>query len=334
MIEGQPSDSVAQGVGLGYAPVPNWGLLPHGISFQGEVASVAVDADDRVLLFNRGTHPLVILDPDGNFLDSWDVRSEYVRPHAITLDGDGSVWLVDDMGHWIEKRSLDGEQLLVLGTRGKPAPWQGGEPFNRPTDLVVDPVTGDLYVTDGYGNSRIHVYSSEGELLDSLGVSGTGPGEFSLPHGVEMFDDDQLLVVDRENFRMQVLDKQGRAQAQWHVHHPLSVARTTVADDVFLVGELGPPPVQAGVRGLGSCVSFFDTTGRLVGRFGSDLPGQGVWQIMGPHGLAMDSRGDVYVGEVNGPFLKNGGELPDRGGIICIRKWRMVEDLWRERNAT
>ena len=102
---------------LHFAPVPLWAKVPHGISFRGNATSVAVDADDRVYVFNRGTHPLVRFDRDGNFIDSLIDPAEFTRPHSIRIIGE-SMFLIDDGAHVVEKRTLAGDLIFRLGTKG------------------------------------------------------------------------------------------------------------------------------------------------------------------------------------------------------------------------
>ena len=153
-----------------YQPVPYWAKLPHPMSFK-EATSVAVDSEDRVYVFNRGNWPMMIFDADGNFLETWG-SGEFNRPHGIFIDGDDNLYLADDDDHVIEKRTPSGEIIFRLGERGKPAAWQEGDPFNRPTDIVVHPESRDIFITDGYGNSRVHKYGAEGNHIASWGSPG------------------------------------------------------------------------------------------------------------------------------------------------------------------
>jgi hypothetical protein len=276
-----------------------WGELPEGWEFR-DVGGVAVDANDDVYVFNRGTHPVVVLDREGRVLRWWG-DGIFTRPHGIDIGPDGSIWCTDDGDHTVRKCTPDGEVLLEIGVPGKAAPFMSGEPFSRCTHTALSP-TGEIYVTDGYSNARVHKFSAEGEPLLSWGSPGIGEGEFNLPHNIACDADGRVYVADRENHRIQVFDGDGRFETQWHgVHRPSALHLTAGPDPVFLVGECGPVlEFQLGAPNLGPRLSVLTTTGELVTRLGAE-PTRGIdaGRFISPHGLATDSRGDIYVGEVS-----------------------------------
>jgi DNA-binding beta-propeller fold protein YncE len=177
--------------------------------------------------------------------------------------------------------TLKGELLSTLGSKGRPG--EGGAPFNRPTNVAIAP-SGEMYVSDGYGNSRVHKFSRGGELLLSWGAPGNGPGQFSIPHGVWVDGDDRVLVTDRQNNRIQVFDSDGEFLTQWTgLRRPCTVFIDR--DDNVYVAELE------------SRMSILNSDGELLARWGgtkSAAPGQ----FVAPHCAWVDSRGDLYVGEV------------------------------------
>ncbi len=284
-----------------------------------EATSVGVDSDDNVYVFNRGKWPLVKFSRDGNFIDASGV-GEFDRPHGIFVDHDDSLWLIDDMGHFVQKRDRKGKVLLTLGTRGKPAPWQGGGIFNRPTHVAVHPKTGDVFVSDGYGNSRVHRFTSKGKHLLSWGNPGSLPGEFSLPHNICLIGDDRVAVCDRENFRVQVFTLDGKYVEQWHMHRPIAIFAGKGADTNTYVGEAGAPPVQAGVPNLGLRVAVVNGHGKIVISFGAGTSGERPEQFTAPHGIAVDSQGSVYVAEVS--YTAFGSLQTPPREIISLRKWK------------
>jgi hypothetical protein len=134
----------------------DWAKLPDGWSFK-EVGGVGVDSHDNVYVFNRGVHPMMVFDREGNFLRSWG-EGRYPRAHGVHMAPDDTMFLTDDGGHFVRKVTLDGKVLLELGVPGKPAPFMSGEPFHRCTHTALSP-KGEIYVSDGYGNARVHKYS-------------------------------------------------------------------------------------------------------------------------------------------------------------------------------
>jgi sugar lactone lactonase YvrE len=322
--------------GAVFEPVEGWGALPDRSGWGGDATAVAVDSQDRVYLFNRGPVPMIVMDPAGSLLESWG-EGEFGAPHGIAIDGAGDLYLVDsggsylgDGGHVVEKRTRSGELVFRLGSHRSPSRAESGDPFNGPTDIAVHPHSGELFVTDGYGNGRVHRFSPEGELIMSWGKTGTRPGEFNLPHGIDFLDDDHLIVCDRENFRLQIFTLDGDFVDQWHAHHPGGVRKTS--DGVLYVAELGPISYRWGLPNLGCRVRLLTIEGVELTRFGDEHPGAGTGQFIAPHALAIDSSGDVYVAETSRGWLTYvGDEPPADKEPPSLRKWRRVADTTARR---
>lgn len=313
-----------------YVPVPNWGLIPHGMTFRGSATSVAVDSKDRIHVFNRGSHPLMVFDPNGTLVEAWEDEGHYTRPHSITIDEEGNLLLVDDGAHFIEKRTPDGELLFTLGNHGRPAEWQSGEIFNRPTDVSIHSETSELFVSDGYGNSRIHRFTSDGEYITSWGEPGSEPGQFSLPHNIAVTGD-RVLVCDRENFRVQIFSLNGDFIDQWHMHRPACIAPTSHgSEQLFLVGEHSPHRIQKGVPNLGCCIKILDEHGKELDRLGGSQQGHAPDQFMDPHNIAVDSQGSLYVAEVCNSWLASLDGPAPLGEWPSLRKWRLNETAEQE----
>ena len=214
---------------------------------------------------------------------------------------DESIYLTDDGGHFVRKcRIEDGKVLLELGVPGKPAEYMSGEPFHRCTHTALSP-KGEIYVSDGYGNARVHKYSPNGKLLMSWGEPGTDPGQFNIVHNICCDADGWVYVADRENHRVQVFDGNGKYEAQWNnLHRPCGLYMPNTRQPVCYIGELGPVMgVNRNSPNLGPRVSIVDNQGKLLSRFGDPHAGTAPTAFLGPHGLTVDSRGDLYVGEVS-----------------------------------
>jgi len=282
-----------------YEVVLDWAKLPDGWSFH-EVADVAVDSKDRVYVFNRGEHPMIVFDRDGSFLSSWG-EDTFQRPHGVTIDLDDMLYCVDDGDHTVRKCNPDGQVLMTLGTPGQAAPFQSGRPFNRPAKVALDPKTGEFYVGDGYGNSHVHKYSPDGSLLFSWGAPGTDPGEFNIVHTVCTDKEGLVYIADRENHRLQIFDPNGKYLTQWNnLHRPCGLCIDGEQQQVVYIGELAPPlPVNQDIPNLGPRISIYDLEGKRLARLGDIKPGEAPNQFIAPHSIAMDSRGDIYVGEVS-----------------------------------
>jgi hypothetical protein len=262
---------------LRYEVVEVWGRLPEGWSF-GNVIGVAVDSRDDVYVVNRGEHPVIVFDSDGGFKGSWG-EGVFNAPHGLCIDGE-VCYIADYRDHTVRKFTLGGKLLHTWGTKDQPG--GEGEPFNRPTDVAIAP-TGEMYVSDGYGNARVHKYSMDGELLLSWGEHGSGPGQFDIAHDVWVEADGQVFVADRQNHRIQIFTPDGEYMTEWTgFRQPCSV----YIDDEELVYV---PELQARF-------SILDIEGRVVARWGGEKskePGL----FIAPHCACVDSRGDLYVGE-------------------------------------
>ena len=193
-----------------FVPEPDWPRLPAGLEL-GDVAGLAVDAQDRVVLFNRGPHPVIVVDAAGELVTHWG-EDEFVKPHGAAFGPDGALYLTDNGLHVVRKYTLEGELLLQLGTPGAASAYMSNEPFNRCTHTAVTS-TGEILVTDGYGNAAVHRFSADGEYVDSWGGPGVGLGEFNNPHNVAV-SQGRVYVVDRENDRVQVFSEAGEFLSQ------------------------------------------------------------------------------------------------------------------------
>lgn len=279
-----------------YTRVEDWGALPDGWTFH-ECPGVAVDSQDNVYILTRGDHPIIVFDRNGNFLRSFGDGLFSNRTHGIHITSDDVILTSDDGRHIIQTFNTQGEKLWELGTPDQPAPKWSGEPFNRPTSAAVMRRTGDIYVSDGYGNSRVHVFSSSGEHKFSWGSPGIDPGQFIRPHNIAIDRNERVYVVDRECHRIQIFDPHGNLITMWNnIHRPDAMV---IWRDHVYIGELNGMPGVDDAPGLGHRVGIYNLDGVLQARFGAPEEGEGPGQFIAPHGIAVDSRGDLYVSEVS-----------------------------------
>lgn len=294
-----------------YHPIAHWARFPADWTVH-EVTAVAIDSQDRVFVFNRGDHPVAVFDPDGNLLFSWG-EGLFTRPHGITIGPDDAVYCTDDLGHTVRKFTTDGRLLLTLGTSGRPSDTgatsidyrtitHAGPPFHYPTNVALDPA-GEIYVSDGYGNARIHKFSPGGKLLHSWGEPGAGPGQFHVPHGIAVDASGNVWVADRENSRLQQFSPDGDFLTEWTgIARPCDLAfdaagRVYVAELGYRAGTWpGTEPPHPGATG--GRVSIFDSAGNLLARFGGGENPTKPGDFFAPHDIWLDSRGSFYVAEV------------------------------------
>ena len=263
-----------------YEVQEGWGQLPEGWAF-GWIPAVAVDSQDRVYVYSRSEHPMVVFDREGNFLTSWgdDILKD---AHGIFIDAADNIYCTERETHCVRKFTSDGELLMTLGTPDQPA---DGTPFNLPTDLALGP-DGEMFVSDGYGNARIHKYSPDGELIKSWGTPGDGPGEFDLPHCVRVDPRHRVMVADRSNNRIQFFTLDGEYIEEWgDFRQP---------DTIFIDDE-----ETVYIAELDQRVTILTLDGEIIAQWGSErgstVPGE---FFACPHGIWVDSHDDLYVGEV------------------------------------
>src|SRR5476651_2600677 len=309
-----------------YRVVENWAKLPDGWEFR-DVAAVAVDSKDRVYVFNRGQHPMMVFDRDGNFLRSWG-EGLFGRAHGLHIDSDDNLYCTDDGDHTVRKISTDGKVLLTIGVPNQPAPFLSGEPFHRCTHTALSP-KGEIYVSDGYGNARVHKFTPDGRLMMSWGAPGTDPGQFNIVHNIVTDADGYVYVADRESHRVQVFDGNGKYETQWNnLHRPCALCRCGGAKSPnFIIGELGPGmPVNRKVPNLGPRLSIVDAQGKRITRLGGENgPGLETVKFLAPHGIALDSKCDIYLGEVGVTNWKTSfPDTPMPAIVRCLQKLEKI----------
>lgn len=317
-----------------YELVEDWAQLPQG--WRMNQVSPATDSEDRVYLFNRSDHPMIVLDRDGRFVASWNVPG-LTSAHGIHIDDSDNVYVAVMYSHVVEKFDRAGKLVMTLGSRDRPSnpdfiidhdregaagrnSWDTPPqlrdktmavsrgaygPFSIPTDVAIG-TDGSIYCSDGYGNCRVHKFSGDGELLFSWGEPGrTAAGEFFVPHGIWAHRDGRVFVADRENNRIQIFDSKGTFLDEWRgFSFPCDVF---VDDhDIVYVAEgttWKPPPSPTA-----PFVQIRSSDGQLLARFSSPVnaPGHRIW---------VDSEGSLYVNQ--SVYLVPGDPLP-------ILKYRRV----------
>ena len=208
-----------------YEEVKGWPSLPAGVQM-GEAAGVAVDVNGHVMVFHRpgrgfdpaATEPLkdpavLEIDPQsGRLIHSWGANT-FLVPHGITVDQANNVFLTDVALQQVFKFSHDGKLLFSVG-EPRVGKWDATH-FNQPTDIAIR-ADGSFYVSDGYVNSRVAIFDSQGKWMREWGKKGAGRGEFSTPHGLTFVTGNtDVLVADRENSRLQLFDRNGAFKREW-----------------------------------------------------------------------------------------------------------------------
>jgi streptogramin lyase len=264
---------------LGLKPDPGWPRLPKGWNF-GETSGVALDSSGHVYVFNRGPQPLVEFDANGAFIRSLG-EGMFVRTHGVRIDKQDNIWAVDVDGHFVVKMNPEGRVVMVLGRRGQAGATQTS--FNRPTDVAFAD-NGDIYVADGYVNSRVVKFSKEGKYLAEWGKKGAGEGEFNLVHTVAVDARGRVYVGDRENHRLQIFDASGKFLGQWkQAGSPWGI-------------EITPDQRLYVADGYANRVLLLNLDGQILGSLGG--PGKLPGEFAFVHAVAVSKGGDLYTAEI------------------------------------
>ncbi len=314
-----------------YELVPQWPNLPPEWNLV-EASAAATDSSGRVFVFNRGEHPMTVLSPEGEVVSHWNDAC-FARAHGITIDADDNVFCVDDLDHTVKKFTTDGRLLMTLGTSGQFSSTgatsvdfrtvqHSGPPFNFPTNVALNSA-GEIFVADGYGNSRIHKFSPHGQLIHSWGEPGSGPGQFQIPHGIAIDNQDVLYIADRENSRIQRFTQQGIYLDEWNdLARPCDVYIDS--NQIVYVAELGyhagmwPGTSAPSADAPTGRVSLFTTEGDLLMRLGGGNDSDENINFFAPHDIWVDSQGSIYVSEVIVSAASMSGAIP--GDCSTLKK--------------
>jgi DNA-binding beta-propeller fold protein YncE len=263
----------------------------------GACSDVGIDADDRLWVASRRQHPISVWSSEeGSFIGSWPA-GDFVEVHHIQPMG-SSLWVVDDQLHVVRRYTLDGELTLEMGHRGTAVAavthrGQNGGPFNMPTGIAAGR-NGELFVSDGYGNRQVHRFAADGSLEKSWGRGGIGPGEFGPVHSVTVDGTDRVIICDRENNRVQLFDYDGGFVAEWgSLYGPADAA--VGQDGLVYVVEQGDA-IAGRMNHQPNGISILTMKGEVVGHWYDASAGP----MVGGHGLAVDSKGNVYVADLAG----------------------------------
>lgn len=253
--------------------------LPVGITF-GEVCGIDIDSRSHIYVFNRGTDHLIEFDANGNYIQTL-AKGYLEAPHGLRIDKYDNIWLVDSGSHIVLKLDRNGQVQMVLGRKGFKDSTNTF--FNAPTDVAFGP-DDEIFVTDGYGNSRIVKYDKDGNFIKTWGKAGNGPSEFKTPHTIIVGPDNLLYVGDRDNFRLQIFDLDGNYIKTWtHIGAPWGL-------------DLANNGTIIMTDGYAERVVQFDTKGKILGALGEKGRNKGKFSFA--HGVAMGPEDEIYVTEI------------------------------------
>jgi len=285
-----------------YVVDATWPRKPDHFKWS-QMPGIAVDIRDQVYIFTRSQPAVQVYRVDGTFLRAWNVE-DFGGAHYIRIGPEGNVWTANIKNHVVRKYSPEGKLLLTLGEVGRAGADQ--RHFDKPTDMAVLP-TGDIFVSDGYGNRRVIHFDAKGKYVNQWGQAGSKPGQFALPHSIVADSHGRLYVADRENARIQVFDTKGKLLAVWaNLITPWGLCLTK-NDEIWVCGS---SPVRKDGTGEWIVVPPSDQMVMKLSQKGEVLlrvplskttvpPGK-LGEVNWVHGIGLDSQGNLYLGDIQG----------------------------------
>ncbi|XP_065511599.1 peptidyl-glycine alpha-amidating monooxygenase isoform X10 [Caloenas nicobarica] len=290
----------------------------------GQVSGLALDPENNLVIFHRGDHvwdensfdskfvyqqrglgpieqnTIIVLNPSNAKLLHSMGKSLFYLPHGLSIDKNGNYWATDVALHQVFKLGANNkEPLLILGVALQPGSDKNH--FCQPTDVAVDPITGSIYVSDGYCNSRIIQFSPNGLYVMQWGegtetsLGRARPGQFRVPHSLAMIPDfSQLCVADRENGRIQCfrLETGEFMKEIKHKSFGRELFAVSYVPGGFLFAVNGMPYPGEAEPVQGFVMNF--STGEIIDTF---IPVRKSFEM--PHDVVASADKTVFIGDVH-----------------------------------
>jgi DNA-binding beta-propeller fold protein YncE len=300
-----------------YKTTRDWGQLPNGMKWAA-VTAVEPAPDGSIYVVHRcfanscggrTEPPILKFDPSGRLLASWG-EGMFLFPHGATVDREGNLWVTDarggnGRGHQVFKFNPQGKVLMTLGQAG--VSGSGPNLFDQPTDVVIAPDSGDIFVTDSHRNgrnNRVVRFRRDGTFVKEWGTKGSGRGELSEPHTIAMDSRGRLFVGDRENNRIQIFDQDGVPLAEWRQFGRPSGIFIDANDIIYVAdSESGPDTGANELPGIKKGIRVGSARDGSVTAFIEDMESTTA-DHSGAEGVGVDAQGNVYGAVVRRQMLE------------------------------
>ena len=284
--------------------------LPTGL-YLGEGIGVARNSQNQIFVYTRSGEAsrLFQFDPNGSFMREIGRGSYgFQMAHAVRVDAEDNIWVVDEGTNMVIKFTPEGKVALVIGRRHEvvegliptstPVPPAQPYRFNRPTDVAFD-AQGNVFVADGYNNSRVVKYDKYGKYVTSVGTRGTEPYQFNTPHTIQTDARGNVFVGDRNNGRIQVFDNNLVLRAIYdNVGRPWALCITPGPRQYLYSSNSNPDNNNADLAAVTGEIYKMELDGRIIGRFGA--PGKELGKFTTVHAIDCRSENELLVAEITG----------------------------------
>jgi len=291
-----------------FESVPNFLKFPANL-YMGEGIGVATNSKGHVFVYTRSQETrLFEFDPKGNFVrEIGEGLYGFAFAHAVRVDPQDNIWAVDEGSNMVIKFNPEGRVVLLLGRRPEPTDAGAATPaasastpgpyfFDRPTDVAWD-AAGNIFVADGYGNSRVVKYDKDGRFIASVGTRGAEPGQLNTPHTIAADAKGNIYVGDRGNSRIQVFDNDLKLKAIYDkVGAPWAVCITPGPHQYLYSSNSNPDTNNAELGAVTGEIYKMELDGTILGKFGT--AGKQLGQFSTTHEIDCRNENELLVSEI------------------------------------
>jgi hypothetical protein len=292
-----------------FESVPNLLKWPANL-YLGEGIGVATNSKGHLFVYTRSQRTrLFEFDPKGNYVrEIGEGLYGFVFAHAVRVDSADNIWAVDEGSNMVIKFNPEGRVAMTLGRRpepvdavaGPPAPLPAANPgkyiFDRPTDVGWD-TAANIFVSDGYGNSRLVKYDKNGRYITSVGSKGSEPGQFNLPHTLAVDAKGNVYVGDRSNRRIQVFDNDLKFKTQYdNIGAPWEVCISPGPHQYLFSSNSFPDGNDSTLSTVTGEIYKMELDGTIIGKFGK--AGKRLGEFSGLHEIDCRNPNELYISEI------------------------------------
>jgi hypothetical protein len=292
-----------------FTSVPNFFKLPPDLYF-GEGIGIATNSKGHVFVYTRsGDTRLFEFDENGTFVREIGQGLYGLEfAHAVRVDRDDHIWVVDEGTNMVIKFNPEGRVVMVLGRRPEPVAgaFESTQPaapaekyrFGRPTDVTFD-AQGNIFVSDGYVNSRVVKFDRNGRFVKSVGAArGSAPSQMNTPHSITSDAAGNVYVADRGNARVQVFDNDLVLRAIYdNVGNPWAVCVSPPPNQYLFVSNSNPDSNPAASWAITGEIYKMELNGKIIGRFGK--AGKRLGEFSTVHEIDCRNPNELFVSEIS-----------------------------------